>query len=209
MFPIKVKTTLDEKAMMKFNGLVMCKRVVAMLIVSVVMFTAAVAVLVWSYLVTGRIAIPLAIMTLGLIAAIVLTLLMPALARRSIRRSIAKQGETVFDCEFFEDHYVNEYSNLQTNGRNEFKYSAIIKAAEYNEYFFLFQDRTTALIVDKRNMDRDEVEALRGALKKIRAGEKVQALPQMIVSSKYEPAGRSPAGSIYICNFRDNMVYCY
>ncbi len=166
MFPIKVKTTLDEKAMMKFNGLVMCKRAVAMLIVSVVMFTAAVAVLVWSYLVTGRIAIPLAIITLGLIAAIVLTLLMPALARRSIRRSLAKQGETVFDCEFFEDHYVNEYSNLQTNGRNEFKYSAIIKAAEYNEYFFLFQDRTTALIVDKRNMDRDEVEALRGALKK-------------------------------------------
>lgn len=165
MFPIKVRTVLDEKAMMKFNGLVMCKRVVAMFIVSVVMFTAAVAVLVWSYLVTGRIAIPLAIMTLGLIAAIVLTLLMPALARRSIRRSLEKNGESECLYEFYEDHFAGDFANKLSSGHAEHSYSTITKAVENNRYFFLFINRTTAHVVDKSGMSADQAIALRGAIK--------------------------------------------
>ena len=164
MFPIRVKTVIDEKAMLELNRLVSAKRVIAVIVIYSLLLLASLAVMIWGYLLTGRLSATLLILSVVVLIALVLMILMPAVTRRKVRRELAEHGEGECEYEFYEDHFVDNYHNKVSSGREEHAYSAIAKVAESGERFFLFKNRILAFVVDKTGMSAEDVVVLRSVL---------------------------------------------
>ena len=176
MFPIRVRSVVDERAYGELNKLVLGKKYAAFAAVYFLLLLFSLGVILWSYLKTSSIPIVMLVVSLLPLAGFITMLLMPSVIRKKIRKMIAKSGENECLYRFFEDRFEGEYANKLSSGDSKLSYSAFIKAVENNGYFFLFITRNSAHIVDKRGMTEEEAAALRDALRKYLPGKKYKLI---------------------------------
>ena len=167
MFPFEIHTSMREDDLLALNRIVYRnKRLFAVIFLSVAI--AVYAVLGFMQIMTYEsVDLILLLIWAMMIVLLVVILLAPVSVRRSVRKQLARQGESSVVYTFFEDRLEDEYSNKISSGKQTVSYAAFVKAREDDARFYFFNGRLTAYVIRKSDMTAEQEEALRGAIKAV------------------------------------------
>ena len=76
-------------------------------------------------------------------------------------KSLSKMKDLTNEYVFSDDGFTADCNSEEYKGKSEVKYSLLIKAFETKRYFFLFENKRQAFVVDKSTLENGTAEEIR------------------------------------------------
>ncbi|MBO4848939.1 MAG: YcxB family protein [Clostridia bacterium] len=164
MFPFKVSTRLTEEDQIALNETVAGKPRRIVTIVFSVLLAAYALIIAIEAIALESVDPMLILLGACILLVLVCVCISKPLTRRSVRRNVAKMGETECEFTFYEDRFEEEFRNKLESGTNTVNYASFEKVAEDGERFFLFRSAMVAYVLRKCEMTEEQAAALREAI---------------------------------------------